>query len=51
MRVFEVVAALLLGAVLLVALKLIGVVLKIALVGAAIGVVAGYLLARGLRRA
>jgi len=48
-RVFEVIAALVLGAVLLVALKLIGVVLKIALIGALIGVVAGFFLARTLR--
>jgi positive regulator of sigma E activity len=49
MRAFELIAAVLVGLVLLVALKLIGVVIKIALIGALIGMVLGFVIARAFR--
>jgi hypothetical protein len=49
MRAFELIAAILVGLVLLVALKLIGVVIKIALIGALIGMVLGFFIARAFR--
>ena len=50
MRSFEIIAALLLAAVLFIVLKLIGMVIQFALIAAALGFVAGLLLARALRR-
>jgi len=49
MRAFELVAAILVGLVLLVVLKLIGVVIKIAAIGALAGMVLGFFLARAFR--
>jgi hypothetical protein len=50
LRSFEIIAALLLAAVLFIVLKLIGMVIQFALIAAALGFVAGLLLARALRR-
>ena len=50
MRNFEIIAGLLLAAILFIVLKLIGLVLKFALVAALLGFGAGLLLARALRR-
>jgi hypothetical protein len=50
LRNFEIIAGLLLAAVLFIVLKLIGLVLKFALVAAVLGFGAGLLLARALRR-
>jgi membrane associated rhomboid family serine protease len=50
LRTFEVIAGLLLAAVLFILLKLIGMVIKFALIAAVLGFVAGLLLARALRR-
>jgi membrane associated rhomboid family serine protease len=50
LRNFEIIAGLLLAAVLFIVLKLIGMVLKFALVAALLGFGAGLLLARALRR-
>ena len=50
MQKFEIIAALLLAAILFIVLKLIGIVLKFALVAAILGFVAGLLLARAMRR-
>jgi hypothetical protein len=50
LRNFEIIAALLLAAVLFIVLKLIGLVVKFALIAAILGFVAGLLLARSLRR-
>jgi membrane associated rhomboid family serine protease len=50
LRNFEIIAGLLLAAVLFIALKLIGMVLKFALIAALLGFGAGLLLARALRR-
>ena len=47
---FEIIAALLLAAILFIVLKVIGLVVKFALVAAALGFVAGLLLARAWRR-
>jgi len=47
---FEIIAALLLAAILFIVLKVIGLVVKFALVAAAVGFVAGLLLARAWRR-
>lgn len=47
---FEIIAGLLLAAILFIVLKVIGMVVKFALVAAALGFVAGLLLARSLRR-
>jgi hypothetical protein len=47
---FAIIAGLLLAAILFIVLKLIGMVVKFALVAAALGFVAGLLLARALRR-
>jgi membrane associated rhomboid family serine protease len=50
LRNFEIIAGLLLAAILFIVLKLIGLVLKFALVAAVLGFGAGLLLARALRR-
>jgi hypothetical protein len=50
MQRFEIIAGLLLAAILFIALKVIGLVVKFALIAAALGFVAGLLLARSLRR-
>lgn len=50
MRAFEVIAALVVGAVLLVVLKLIGMMVQIAVIGGLIGVVAGFVIARAFRK-
>jgi len=50
LRNFEIIAGLLLAAVLFIVLKLIGMVLKFALVAAVLGFGAGLLVARALRR-
>ena len=50
MRTFEIVAGLLLAAVLFIVLKVIGMVIKFALIAAVLGFVAGLLLARSFRR-
>lgn len=50
MRNFEIIAALVLAVILFVGLKVIGLVVKFALIAAALGFVAGLLLARSFRR-
>ena len=50
MSKFEIIAALLLAAIVFIVLKVIGLVVKFALVAAVLGFVAGLLLARALRR-
>ena len=50
MRKAEILAALLLAAILFIVLKVTGMVVKFALVAAVLGFVAGLLLARSLRR-
>jgi hypothetical protein len=50
MRTFEVAAALVAGAILLVVLKLIGMVIQVAAIGGLIGVVIGFFIARAFRR-
>lgn len=50
MRLLEVIAALIVALAAFVAIKLIGLVLHIALIGAAVGLVAGFVIARMLRR-
>jgi hypothetical protein len=50
LKSFEIIAALLLAAVLFITLKLIGMVVKFAAIAALIGFVAGLVLARTLRR-
>ena len=50
MRSLEIIAALVLAVILFVVLKLIGLVVKFALIAAGLGFVAGLLLARALRR-
>ena len=47
---FEIIAALLLAAILFIVLKVIGLVLKFALIAAVLGFAAGLILARALRR-
>ena len=47
---FEIIAGLLLAAVLFIVLKVIGMVVKFALAAAVLGFVAGLILARALRR-
>jgi hypothetical protein len=47
---FEIIAGLVLAAILFIVLKAIGLVVKFALVAAVLGFVAGLLLARALRR-
>jgi len=47
---FEIIAAVLLAAIVFIVLKVIGLVVKFALVAAVLGFVAGLLLARALRR-
>ena len=50
MKNFEILAALVLAAILFVALKVIGLVFKFALIAAMLGFVAGLVLARSFRR-
>jgi hypothetical protein len=50
LKSFEIIAGLLLAAVLFVVLKLIGLVVKFALIAALVGFVAGLFLARAFRR-
>ena len=50
MRTFEIIAGLLLAAILFVVLKVIGMVIKFALIAALLGFVAGIFLARSFRR-
>jgi len=50
LRNFEIIAALVLAVILFVGLKVIGLVVKFALIAAALGFVAGLLLARSFRR-
>ena len=50
MRTFEIIAGLLLAAVLFIVLKVIGMVIKFALIAAVLGFIAGLLLARSFRR-
>jgi len=50
LKSFEIIAALLLAAVLFVVLKLIGMVMKIAAIAALVGFVIGLVLARAWRR-
>lgn len=50
MRTFEIIIALICGLVLFFALKIIGLVVKFALIAAVLGFVAGLVLARMLRR-
>jgi membrane associated rhomboid family serine protease len=50
LRTFEIVAGLLLAAVLFIVLKVIGMVVKFALIAAVLGFIAGLLLARSFRR-
>ena len=50
MRTMEIIAALLLAAIIFVVLKVIGLVIKFALIAAALGFVAGILLAQMLRK-
>lgn len=50
MRALEVIAAVILGLLAFAVLKLIGVVIHIAVVGALIGLVAGFVIARALRK-
>ena len=47
---FEILAALLLAAIVFIVLKVIGLVLKFALIAAVLGFAAGLILARSLRR-
>jgi hypothetical protein len=49
-RAFEILAALLLAAILFVVLKVIGLVVKFALIAAVLGFAAGLVLARAFRR-
>jgi membrane associated rhomboid family serine protease len=49
MRTFEIIVALVVAAVLFIVLKLIGLVIKFALIAAVIGFVAGLLIARSFR--
>jgi hypothetical protein len=50
MRTLEIFAALIVAAVVFIAVKLIGLVLHIALIAAAIGLIAGFAVARAFRR-
>ena len=50
MRTAEIIAAILLAAIVFIALKVIGLVLKFALIAAVLGFVAGLVLARSFRR-
>jgi hypothetical protein len=50
MRALEIILALVFAAVVFVGLKVIGIVIHIALVGALIGLVAGFALARAFRK-
>ena len=50
MKSFEIIAGLLLAAILFILLKVIGMVIKFALIAALLGFVAGVSLARSLRR-
>jgi membrane associated rhomboid family serine protease len=50
LRSFEIIAALLLAAIVFIALEIIGLVVKFALIAAIVGFLAGLFLARSLRR-
>jgi positive regulator of sigma E activity len=50
MRTLEIIVALIFALIVFVAIKLIGLVLHIALIGAALGLIAGFLIARVFRR-
>jgi hypothetical protein len=50
MRTIEIIIALLVGLVLLVALKLVGLMIQVAAIGGLIGVVAGFVIARAFRK-
>jgi multisubunit Na+/H+ antiporter MnhF subunit len=50
MRTFEIIAGLLLAVILFAVLKMIGMVVKFALIAAVLGFVAGLILARSFRR-
>ena len=50
MRTFEIIAGLVVAALLFIVLKVIGMVVKFALIAAILGFVAGLVLARGFRR-
>ena len=50
MRTFEIIAGLLVAALLFIVLKVIGLVVKFALIAALLGFVAGLVLARSFRR-
>lgn len=50
MRTFEIIAGLILAALLFIVLKVIGMVVKFALIAAMLGFVAGLVLARAFRR-
>jgi membrane associated rhomboid family serine protease len=50
LKSLEIIAGLLLAAILFILLELVGMVVKFALIAAALGFVAGLLLARSLRR-
>ena len=49
MRILEIVAALVLAGVVFIGLKVIGLVIHIALIGAVIGLVLGFVIARAFR--
>ena len=50
MRAFEIIAAVILALIVFVVLKIVGLVLKFALIAAALGFIAGIVLARMFRR-
>ncbi len=50
MRALEIAAALILGLIVLVTLKLIGMVIHVAIMGALVGLVLGFAIARAFRR-
>lgn len=50
MRVFEIIAALALAAIIFIVLKVVGLVVKFAFIAALLGFVAGLVLARSFRR-
>ncbi len=50
MRTFEIIVALIAALVVFAAIKLIGFVIHIALIGAVVGLVIGFLIARAFRR-
>ncbi len=50
MRTLEIVVALIVAAIAFIALKLIGLVIHIALIGAVVGLIIGFLIARAFRK-